>query len=412
MKNYYTDLGNLETFDVTGPVDYTSKIDDFEDAYSFVEQDAGYAITQNLQDRSFRAALRIGGWNPIGDPQAEAAEWYEVDFEYAQTPDLCSEIFGIVNYNTTFYQYSEANNFAVDKRGFNYFLYGLASEFLKPKDPRLLLNTIVTNISYSDTGVTITNKDGSCICAEYAINTFSVGVLQSDAVSFHPELPDWKVSAIQTMQMSIYTKIFFQFPPDKAFWNKSTEYFLYASPIRGYYPIWQNLDHVNFYPGSGIFFVTVVTDQSYTVDMQDDETTKAQILVTLRQMFGADKVPEPLAFTYPRWSKVPWAHGSYSNWPPGFTVEAHQNLRSNVSRLWFAGEATSAEYYGFLHGAYFEGQYAGEQIAGYLNGSFAANGKGKGGEKYYEVLHGSSPPKDYSLKDGWFVSSFQTIGDV
>ena len=29
----------------------------------------------------------------------------------------------------------------------------------------------------------------------------------------------------------------------------------------------------------------------------------------------------------------------------------HQNLRANVGRVWFAGEATSAEYYGFLHGA-------------------------------------------------------------
>ena len=34
----------------------------------------------------------------------------------------------------------------------------------------------------------------------------------------------------------------------------------------------------------------------------------------------------------------------------GTSLEMHQNLRANVGRLFFAGEATSAEYYGFLHG--------------------------------------------------------------
>ena len=44
------------------------------------------------------------------------------------------------------------------------------------------------------------------------------------------------------------------------------------------------------------------------------------------------------------------AFGSYSNWPVGMTLEKHQNLRANVGRLYFAGEAMSAQYYGFLQG--------------------------------------------------------------
>lgn len=75
--------------------------------------------------------------------------------------------------NTTFYQYSDENNFVLDPRGFNAFIRGEASTFLTSNDSRLLLNTIVTNISYSDTGVTVNNDDGSCIDADYAICTFS-----------------------------------------------------------------------------------------------------------------------------------------------------------------------------------------------------------------------------------------------
>lgn len=73
------------TYGVTGPVDYLSKVDDFSDAYSIVEHDAGYILEENLQDKSFRAALNIAGWKPFGDPQALAVEWYEMDYENAQT---------------------------------------------------------------------------------------------------------------------------------------------------------------------------------------------------------------------------------------------------------------------------------------------------------------------------------------
>ena len=78
-----------------------------------------------------------------------------------------------VNQNTTFYQFSEANNYVFDSRGFNAFIHGEASTFLTANDSRLLLNTIVTNISYSDVGVTVFTQDGRCIDADYAICTFS-----------------------------------------------------------------------------------------------------------------------------------------------------------------------------------------------------------------------------------------------
>jgi polyamine oxidase len=51
------------------------------------------------------------------------------------------------------------------------------SEVLKANDTRLLFNTVVTIVEYSDTGVTITDEDGSCVEADYAINTVSLGVL-------------------------------------------------------------------------------------------------------------------------------------------------------------------------------------------------------------------------------------------
>ena len=104
---------------------------------------------------------------------------------------------------------------------------------------------------------------------------------------------------------------------------------------------------------------------------------------------------DPLILTSSR-----WAYGSYSNWPIGMTLEKHQNLRANVNRLWFSGEANSAEYFGFLQGAWFEGQEVGMRVANVLRNT------GPGYMKRYEVLHGTTNIKEYNAANGWHVSSF------
>ncbi|KZF24492.1 putative flavin-containing polyamine oxidase [Xylona heveae TC161] len=404
ISNTYSNYSSIQTFNASGYADYSQLLDDFEDYYATFEQDAGYILTENLQDRSVRSGLSLAGWKPKKNMEAQAVEWWEFDWEYAYSPEQSSQEFAVVNYNTTFYQWSDANNFVVDQRGFNAFIKGEASEFLAKNDSRLRLNTIVKDITYSDSGVTIYNKDGSCVDADYAICTFSVGVLQNDVVEFDPPLPDWKKEAIDSFSMGTYTKLFLQFPPDKVFWNTSYQFLLYASPTtRGYYPVWQSLDLDGFIPDSGILFVTVVQDQSYRVESQDDEQTKEEVLAVLREMYGPENVPVPTSFMYPRWSKEPWAFGSYSNWPPGTTLEMHQNLRANLDRLYFAGEATSPEYFGFLQAAYYEGKNAGSLIASCVKGNCT-------GEKNYDVLHGTTKSSEYTMANGWSVSSFLTWG--
>ncbi|KAL3417463.1 N1-acetylpolyamine oxidase [Phlyctema vagabunda] len=405
IANHFTNISSVMTFDDSGRADFGTKFEEFDAGYDIAEYEAGVILTDNLQDRSLRSGFNLAGYKPKGDAQAMAVEWYNMDFEYAQIPDVCSQEFTVANYNSTFYGFSEINNFAIDQRGFNAFIHGQASEFLVENDPRLRLSTVITNITKSDDGVIVYAEDGSCIQADYAITTFSVGVLQSEAVKFEPELPDWKKVAINTMQMGVYSKIFMQFKPEDVFWDKETNYFLYASKERGYYPVFQSLDNVDFFPGSGIFFVTVVTEQSLIVDQQSDEETLAQIMAVLRTMYPNTTIPDPIDFMYPRWSTTPWSYGSFSNWPPGLTLEGHQNLRAPVGRVHFAGEATSAEFYGYLHGAYFEGKEVGETIAACVTTGACKEAV------FYEELKGTTFVEEYTERNGWTKSSFQTVGD-
>lgn len=93
-----------------------------------------------------------------------------------------------------------------------------------------------------------------------------------------------------------------------------------------------------------------------------------------------------------------WAYGSYSSWPVGTTLQTHRDLRANVARLWFAGEASSAEAYGFLHGAWFEGREIGARVAGVLNGECGLEDMTSddcGSLARYEVVQGATPALEF-----------------
>ena len=64
-----------------------------------------------------------------------------------------------------------------------------------------MLNSTVQIIRYDASGVEVQLGSGKVLRAEYAIVTFSLGVLQNDDVVFEPRLPAWKVDAIKSMTM-------------------------------------------------------------------------------------------------------------------------------------------------------------------------------------------------------------------
>jgi hypothetical protein len=43
---------------------------------------------------------------------------------------------------------------------------------------------------------------------------------------------------------------------------------IYADMERGRYPVWQSLDHVKFFPGSGLVFVTITVSLHDLCSMQ------------------------------------------------------------------------------------------------------------------------------------------------
>jgi len=69
------------------------------------------------------------------------------------------------------------------------------------------------------------------------------------------------------------------------------------------------------------------------------------------------------AIYYYRWSEDPFTQGSYSEPVVGFTSEDFNKLGQNLGRLYFAGEGTSEDWYGYMQGAYYTGEEKGKLIA-------------------------------------------------
>ncbi|XP_074316274.1 polyamine oxidase 1-like [Silene latifolia] len=362
LKNYYSDFSNvsLNTYKQEGGKYPKEEV---EAALSKTEsnEEFGTEFAEKLSankdvddDMSLLAAERLNNMEPK-TPLERMVDFYSFDGEQAEAPRVTSlkHVLPRPEYSL----YGEGEYFVADERGFEGIVHEIAKTCLAYKDgrvidARLYYNKVVTEIEYSVTGVTIKTEDGKVFHARTAIISPSVGVLQSNLIKFKPELPLWKRRAIDEFSLGIYTKIFLKFP--RKFWptGPGTEFFFYVHERRGYYAIWQQLE--NEYPGSNIMFVTVADQESIRIEQQPDEETKAEIMEVLRKIFGKH-IPDATDIMIPRWNSDRLYKGTFSNWPAGYTDEKHDHLRAPIGSLYFTGEHTHRELFGYADGAYFAG---------------------------------------------------------
>ena len=109
-------------------------------------------------------------------------------------------------HNNTFETFSDANLLSVDQRGFATLLRSEAATFLDAHQLRLnatvtTIRTFEGRVEAGGGGVSVVLADGTEPRAEFALCTFSLGVLQHDDVVFDPPLPAWKREAIHSMSM-------------------------------------------------------------------------------------------------------------------------------------------------------------------------------------------------------------------
>ena len=229
---------------------------------------------KELPDIPARVGLQLMGWKDER-PIEKVVEYLNFDFEFGRRPELVS-----------FYHMFEVGEevFIADQRG----IWSLYEDLYKPLTDRILLNKAVKKIKYSNTGVEVSTRDGEKFTADYALCTFSTGVLASDMVTFDPPLPEWKKEVIFKDPMSVYTKIFLKFP--RKFWDDH-EYILHASKERGVFPVFQDLDRPGILPDSNVLLVTTTEDEGRRIERQTYRKTKAEIMKMLKKIYGK-RIPD------------------------------------------------------------------------------------------------------------------------
>ncbi|XP_067686962.1 uncharacterized protein [Haliotis asinina] len=313
------------------------------------------------EDMSLRACLDIGGWSPR-TPVEKVVEIFDYDFEYGGPPGVtsCHSVGLIADAVDDLY-------YVMDERGFEFILKKYAEDALLPNDQRLLLNEVVTDITYNDTTVTVTTHHGNVFTADVVIVTFSIGVLKSGSVTFNPPLPDWKIDNLFRVRLENYLSVYLKFPNTSSrFWD-NTEYILYADDRRGVFPVWQNLEAEGLFPdGTNILqMVTQGEDADRVSELTDAEIT-AEVMAILRRVYPSVDDPEDVYIT--NWKTNPLYRGSFCNMESlAFNPVIFEAIRGPVGNVFFAGEAYDMEFSCYVTGAVRSGIYTAERVVAYLS---------------------------------------------
>ena len=224
------------------------------------------------RDMPASTALETLGWRS-DTLLKKVLSWYYIDYEYGESVKETS----LNNMGT-----AGEDSLVTDQRG----MWSLFRDFYSSFPEKILLNQTVVKIKYGEESVEVTTDEGITYIADYALCTFSTGVLSSGMVTFDPDLPDWKKEAIFRLRLVHYTKIFLKFPRD--FWDDSGNILHVSQERTGYFPHFQDLDRPDIFNGSTSLLATLTGDEALRIEAQDDSKTMDEVMRVLRNMYGDD----------------------------------------------------------------------------------------------------------------------------
>ncbi len=223
----------------------------------------------------------------------------------------------------------------------------------------LRLGEPVTSVAPRPSGIEVTTSCGSHR-ADFAIVTLPLGVLQSGAVRFAEPLAKRRQRAIDGLGMGLLNKCVLRF--DRAFWPADTDWIDFLGPVENLWADW-----TSYLPATGQAMIMGFNAARVAEEVEawDDDTTTASALKALREMFGT-AVSSPSGSQISRWRRDPYALGAYSFTAQGTSRSDRLALFGTEwdGKLWFAGEATSAEQPATVHGALFTGRDAAAGLLG------------------------------------------------
>ncbi len=321
------------------------------------------------EDMSVSEGLRIGGFNARTQLQkhAEHVAWSVIrGVSFPQ--NLCSYR-NYIDPATVSLRTDYGPNIAIRvvTSGFFAIAKCVADEFLGENDPRLILETAIVEIEWSDECVCAISRAGRRFCAPYAIVTFSIGELQNGFVKFTPEMPFIKTISLNQYEMSHILKVYISF--NETFWDTEVDAISYLNEERGYqyYPLFATWGQRLAEPTHVLEAVVFDLEESKRVVYQDPEITRREIGQVMRDIYG-DRASEPLAITQNNFIPNPYFFGNLVGIPPNLGRRQFDELNVPLGNLYISGEGVFFEGRATVHGALIHGRRTAATIVELLRG--------------------------------------------
>ncbi len=216
------------------------------------------------------------------------------------------------------------------------------------------LNNPVRKITWDGPGVVVETANGT-ITAKSVIITVSTRIIQDGVIEFSPPLPDWKQEAYAAIKLGNANKISYKIDKNLLAEEHSTAW-VKVTPDQG---MWFQLrafdrDMANGYLAGALGEQIEAEGEAAMLQIGRDALVK---------LYGSDILKSIQVEACSMWQHEPWIRGAYGAAQPG---KAH--LRKYLStpvenRLFFAGEATSLDFFSTCHGAHLTGIAAVEEVA-------------------------------------------------
>lgn len=256
----------------------------------------------------------------------------------------------------------------------------MAADYSKSLADYVRTNAVVTEIdsvptdgdvpSQADLPVVRYTESGKAksVRAKGVLVTVSLGVLKAGSISFVPPLPDWKQKSIDDMGFGLTNKCMMRWNDPAALSMVPTDslWFVLVTPEDETSGRWTQFFNPSQFKGVPALTAFIGGDEAREAEDQSDGAVLDEVMGNLEAMFPG--IPRPDDYVVTRWGQQEHVKGATSFPRAGTNFEEDaRNLQSRLGRIYFAGEATSADDYATSIGAWNTGEEAAYEMAERLN---------------------------------------------
>jgi monoamine oxidase len=218
------------------------------------------------------------------------------------------------------------------------------------KELDIRLNSRVKKIDYSS-NKSIVEVNGEKIESDYVIVAVPLGVLKNNSIEFVPKMSSQKQVALRNTNMGVVNKFLLIW--DTSFWNTNLQYIGYTPDTKGKFNYYMNM--LKFLPNTNGLMTFAFGNYALETEKMTDEEIIKEVMDELKIIYGKN-IPNPTKLLRTQWGQNINSFGSYSYATNGTTSDDFDILSTEINnKIFFAGEHTSKEFRGTVHGAYLSG---------------------------------------------------------